>query len=168
SGRRRRQALPATRVGCRRWRRPPAAPSRSSPPDAGSPRALSRYRLRRLRLFAGGLDRFQERRSHLGHALAGDAGEHEHGALGRPGELAAEVWQLLARDRVGLVEADDLGLLREAVAVGRELGADRAIGADHVLLRAVDQMQDHSAALGMAEEAVAEPCAVAGALDEAR
>ena len=60
-----------------------------------------------------------------------------------------------------LLRPIDLGLVGEAVAVGGELAADRALGADHILLGAVDQVQEHGAALDMAEEAVAEPGAFA-------
>ena len=71
------------------------------------------------------------------------------------------------RDRVALVEHDDLGLLREAVSVGRELGPDRPIGAHDRGLGAVDQMQDHARALRMAEELHAEARAFMRAFDQA-
>ena len=46
--------------------------------------------------------------------------------------------------------------------------ADRAVGADDVLLGAVDQMQDHGAALDMAEKAGTEAGSFAGAFDQPR
>ncbi len=53
------------------------------------------------------------------------------------------------------------------MAIGLELAADGAIGADDVLLGPVDEVQDDGAALDMAEEAMADPGALARALDEA-
>ena len=70
-------------------------------------------------------------------------------------------------ERVGLVERDDLRLVGEAVAVGLELGAHGLVGLAGVLAGAVDEMQQHAAALDMAEEAVAEPGALVRALDQA-
>ncbi len=70
-------------------------------------------------------------------------------------------------ERVGLVQPDDLELAGQAAAIGRELAADHAIGLGHILARAVDQVQQHVAALDMAEEAVAQPGALMRALDQA-
>ena len=67
---------------------------------------------------------------------------------------------------VDLVEADELRLGGELRAIGLELGADGAVGLAQLLLRAVDQMDQHAAALDMAEEAVAEAGALMGALDQ--
>ena len=71
-------------------------------------------------------------------------------------------------ERVGLVERDDLGLVGQAVAIGFELGAHGLVGLAGVLAGAVDQMQQHAAALDVAEEAVAEAGAFVRALDQAR
>ncbi len=54
------------------------------------------------------------------------------------------------------------------MAVIGELMADRAVGIDDVLFGAVDQVQDHRAALDMAEKAGAEPGALAGPFDQPR
>ena len=52
-------------------------------------------------------------------------------------------------------------------AVGLELGAHGAVGAGDVLAGGIDQMQQHAAALDMAEEARAEARALVRALDQA-
>src|SRR6478736_113752 len=113
----------------------------------------------------GGLDE-------LVHALAADAGDaHDlaESALSRPGGLyRARQRPGLALDGLGvegidLVEADQLGLGREPRAIGLELGADGAIGLAQLLPRAVDQMDQHAAALDMAKEAVAQAGPLMGA-----
>ena len=71
-------------------------------------------------------------------------------------------------ERIALGERDDLLLLGEARAVGLELRAHGAIGAGDVLARGIDEVQQHAAALDMAEEARAEPRALVRALDQAR
>ena len=48
----------------------------------------------------------------------------------------------------------DLRLLRQPTAVGRQLARARCARRDHVAGRAIDQVQQHRAALDMAEEAV--------------
>ena len=72
------------------------------------------------------------------------------------------------RDRVGLVERDDLRLVLKAVAIGFELAADGLVGLGDLALGAVDEMQDGAAAFGMAEESVAEADAFMRAFDQAR
>jgi len=54
------------------------------------------------------------------------------------------------------------------VPVFGQFVADRPVGVDDIVAGAVDQMEDYRAALDMAEEARAEPGAVAGAFDETR
>ena len=71
-------------------------------------------------------------------------------------------------DRVDLVQRHDLRLVRQAVAIGFELGADGLVGAHDRRFGAVDQMQDHARAFGMAEEAIAKPGAFMRAFDQAR
>ncbi len=68
---------------------------------------------------------------------------------------------------VDLVEADDLALLGKAVTVALQLAAHGAPIGDHVIVGAVDQMEDRGAALEMAEEAMAKAGAFAGAFDQA-
>ena len=67
-----------------------------------------------------------------------------------------------------LRQRDDLALLGEPPAIGFELAANDAIGLGRIFLRAVDEMQQHAAALDMAEEAVAEADALMRAFDQAR
>ena len=76
-------------------------------------------------------------------------------------------FRLLLGKRVGLAERNDLRLLSKAAAIGLQLGAHGPVGAGRVLAGDVDQMQQHAAALDMAEEARAEAGALMGALDEA-
>ena len=75
---------------------------------------------------------------------------------------------LFGVQQVGLVEGDDLGLLRQLRRIGLELLADHAIGGNRVFAGHVDQMQQHRAALDMAEEARAQAMAFMRAFDQAR
>ena len=77
-------------------------------------------------------------------------------------------FRVSAIERVGFRERDDFGLLGEAVAVGLELLADGAVGPAGMFARAVDEVEQHAAALDVAEEAVAEAGALVRALDQAR
>src|SRR5262245_57626123 len=72
--------------------------------------------------------------------------------------------ELFGRERVCLAERDDLRFLGEAVAVGLELAAHRLVVLAGMLAGAVNEMQQHAAALDMAEEAVAESNALMGIL----
>src|SRR5579871_6163687 len=106
------------------------------------------------------------------HAGAGDAGDLEQRSAGAGGLHGAGKLAGFARDRLGiegvdLVEADELRLLRQLRTIGREFGADAAIGLAHMLGRAVHEMDQNAAALDMAEEPVAQARALMGALDEA-
>src|SRR6516164_6843489 len=108
-----------------------------------------------------GLDGREGRLEELIHALAADAGEAVDPAgmaagLDGTGERAGLALHLLGCERVDLVEADDLGLGSEGEAIGGELGADGAIGVPQLLRRTIDKMDQHAAALHMAEETVAE------------
>ncbi len=75
--------------------------------------------------------------------------------------------QGLLVDAVDLAQRDDLGLFGKAMAIGFEFAAHCFIGFAGVLCIRVDEMQQHAAALDMAEKAVAEADALMGALDEA-
>src|SRR5262247_3800699 len=77
-------------------------------------------------------------------------------------------FQLLRRQRIGLVERDHLGLLAEPLAIRFELRAHGLVGRARMLGRAVDEMQEHAAALDVAEKTVAESRAFMRALDQAR
>ena len=66
-----------------------------------------------------------------------------------------------------LVSATISGLSVEALAIGVEFGAHGLVVLAGMLAGAVDQMQQHAAALDMAEEAVAEAGAFMRAFDQA-
>ncbi len=125
-------------------------------------------RLRERDALARRLDRRIHRAQQFRQPGAGDAG-HGHDRCALRGPLQRlQLFRHLGRiDRVDLVEADDFRLVGKAGAIPGELGADRAVGGDGVVLGAVDQVQDHGAALDMAEKAGTEPGAVARAFDEA-
>ena len=97
-------------------------------------------------------------------APSASGGPYERTARLEPFELLR---QRLLVDGVDLGQADDLGLLLEPFAVGRELAPDRAVVGAGVGPGRVDEMHERAAALDMAEEAVAEPVAFMRALDEA-
>ena len=96
------------------------------------------------------------------------AGDDIHGLAAGLGEQRALGLDVFRRHGVGLVERHDLLLAREIAAIGLELGAHRLVGAGDVVLRAVDQVQERAAALDMAEEARAEPGALAARLRSGR
>ena len=112
-------------------------------------------------------DRCRHRAQHLRHALAGRGRHDQRRLLGGALEPRDLLLDLLRRQRVRLVERDDLGLVGEAVAIGFELGAHGLVGLAGVLAGAVDEMQQHAAALDMAEEAVAQAGAFMRAFDQA-
>ncbi len=72
----------------------------------------------------------------------------------------------LRGQRVGLAQRDDLGLAGKLVTIGFELVADGPVRLARVLAGAVDEMEQHAAALDVAEEAVAQPGALVRALDQ--
>src|ERR1041385_5270297 len=74
--------------------------------------------------------------------------------------------ELFEAERVRLAERDDLGLVGEAVAVGFEFVAHGLVVLAGMFASAVDEMQQHTAALDMAEEAVAEPDAFMRIFDQ--
>src|SRR5262249_14190092 len=118
-----------------------------------------------------GLDCREGGPEELVHAFAADAGKAVDAAcmaagLDGAGQGAGLALHLLGRERVDLVEADDLGLGSEGGAIGGELGADGAISLSQLLRRAIDEVDQHAAALHMAEEAVTEAGTFMGALDE--
>src|ERR1051326_3703235 len=123
---------------------------------------------RGARDFAGGSDGPGQGAEEFGEAGAADPGERQDRRAGPrgAGERPTFLLHRFRIDRVDLVEADDLRLGGEAVTVTGKLVPDRAVGADDILLGAVNQMQDHRAALDMAEKAGAETGPLAGALDQ--
>ncbi len=97
----------------------------------------------------------------------------DNGSTGVPGrhfprQRPAFFVHLRRIDRVDLVEPDHFRLVGEAVAVIGQLAADRAVGADDVVLGAVDQVQDRGAALDMPEKPRAETGALARPFDQPR
>ncbi len=72
----------------------------------------------------------------------------------------------LVVEQVALVERDQPGLLFQPRAVIFQLAIDDAHRLDRIVAVRVDQMDQHLAALDMAEEAVADACAFRRALDQ--
>src|SRR5579871_3204361 len=93
------------------------------------------------------VDGIAERPQRFRDALAGCGRQHQRrllrGAL-KPRLLLLEVFW---RQGVGLVEGDDLTLAGEAVTIGNELVAHGLVRLARMLAGAVDQMQQHAAAL---------------------
>ena len=70
-------------------------------------------------------------------------------------------------NRVDLVQRHDLDLVGEMSLIGLELGPHRLVGLAGMFAGGVDQVQQHAAALDMAEKPVAEAGAFMRALDQA-
>src|SRR5690606_41188219 len=137
------------------------------------PRALSlagpflvcRRLARVVLLFAaGGVDLGEQRPQRRLHPFARGRGEHERRAARRALEAGELLLARLRIERVRLRQRHDLRLLGKAVAVGFELAAHDLVGLAGVLAGALDEVQQHAAALDMAEEAVAEAVAFVRAL----
>src|SRR5690606_29363454 len=90
-----------------------------------------------------------------------------NGLAARLFERGALFGALPGRQCVAFVQGDDFGLLLKPRAIGFEFTADDAIGLAHILLRAIDEMDEDAAALDMAQKAVAETLALMRALDKA-
>src|SRR5262249_61602062 len=99
----------------------------------------------------------QQRAQHVGHARTGRRRNDERRLFGSAREPRSLLFQLLRRQRIGLVERHHLGFLAESVAIGFELRAHGLVGDPGVLGCAVDEMQEDAAALDMAEKTVAQP-----------
>src|SRR3546814_16986746 len=69
--------------------------------------------------------------------------------------------------RVDLVQGDDHRLVGELGAIGFEFIADDAVAGGDIFVVGVDQMEQHAAALDMAQKAVADAGAVGRARDPA-
>ena len=117
---------------------------------------------------ARGVDDLEQRAQRLGHALARVRGQKKRRLLAGALQAAALQLDVLRRHRVDLGQRDDLRLVEEPAAVGVELRAHGLVGFARVLSRSVDEMQQHAAALDVAEEAVAEAGAFVRPLDETR
>ena len=70
------------------------------------------------------------------------------------------------RQEVDLVQHDDLRQLAQAGAVGEELAVDDAELLDGIVCRGVDHVHEHARAFEVSEKLVAEPDALARALDQ--
>src|ERR1700682_2917320 len=104
---------------------------------------------------------------HLGNAIAADGGDHERRLLRRTLEPRDLLFDLVGGQRIGLAQRKDLRLVRQVVTVGGKFRAHRLVSDARVLAGADDQVQQHAAALHMAEEAVAEADAFMRAFDQA-
>src|SRR5579883_2282400 len=162
--RRRRSAPPASRDGFDRVFHRRESKSRSSRPAFLSWSRTSGGFLRRIALLVDELHQLVQQGL---HARARHAGHDVHGLAAGLGERRALGLDILRRHGVGLVERHDLLLAREVAAIGAQLGPHGLVGSSDVVLRAVDQMQQRTAALDVAEEARAQAGAFMRALDEA-
>ncbi len=114
------------------------------------------------------VDDAAERPERAVDALAGRRRKDERHLSADPLQSLALALEFLLGNGIGLGQCNDLALLGEAGAIGVELAAHEAIGLGGIVLRAVHEMQQHAAALDMAEEAVAEADAFRPAFDLAR
>src|SRR5262249_27988406 len=69
-------------------------------------------------------------------------------------------------ERVDLVEPNDFRLFGKAMPIAHEFLADRAVGPGDILYRTVDEVQDYSTALDMAEKAGADARTFARSRDQ--
>jgi len=113
------------------------------------------------------VDHARQRAQRVRHAGAGRRRKDERRLFGGACEPRGLSFQLLRRQRIGLVERDHLGLLAEPLAIRFKLRAHGLVGRARMLGRAVDEMQEHAAALDVAEETVAESRAFMRPLDQA-
>ena len=58
----------------------------------------------------------------------------------------------LGRQGVDLVQGQDFGLVRQTLAIGLQLAANDAVGLDHVVLGAVDKVDQAGRAFDVAQE----------------
>ena len=86
----------------------------------------------------------------------------------RFGQLRDPLLALLIRQGVDLVEGCDTRFVGQFAAIGLQLADNGAIILGHRLGRAIDQMQQHGAALHMAKEHIAQPPAFMRAFDQTR
>src|SRR6202023_3177948 len=114
----------------------------------------------------GLVDHFQQGAQHLGDAVAADGRDHEWRFFRRALEPRDLLFDLVGAHGVGLVERQYFRFLRQAVTVGGEFRAHRLVSDARVLAGAVDQMQQYTAALDMAEETVAETDTFMSAFDQ--
>src|SRR5580704_5580724 len=116
----------------------------------------------------GLVDHLQQGAQHLGDTVAADGRDHEWRLFRRALEPRDLLFDLVGAHGIGLVERQYFRLLRQAVAIGGKLRTHRLVSDARVLAGAVDQMQQYTATLDMAKEAVAETDAFMGAFDQAR
>jgi hypothetical protein len=116
----------------------------------------------------GLVDDADERAQDFRHALSGCSGHDERRLSGGTPEPRCLFLQLLRAERIGLVERHDFRLFGKPLAVGFEFAAHDLVSLSGVVAGAVDEMQQHAAALDMAEEAVPQTEALVGAFDQTR
>src|SRR5215213_2973406 len=141
---------------------------------SGRPCLISepRWQLRMPRL--GGLgaldaipvDHLDEPAQHLGHADMRGGGNNQRRFLGGALEPRDLLLELLGRERVRLAERHDLRLVGQAVTVSFKLVAHGLVILAGMLAGAVDEMQQHAAALHMTEEAITQPDTLMRVLDQ--
>src|ERR1700753_568954 len=113
-------------------------------------------------------DHLDQRAQRLPDAVAGRA-RHQQGRFpGGAFQPVALLLQLIRFDRVDLVQRHDLDLVGELAFTALELGPHGLVGLAGMLAGRVDQMQQHPAALDMAEKPIAEAGPFMGALDQPR
>src|SRR5882757_1826762 len=141
----------------------PASALRRRAPGLGLRRAalgLERYR--------GLADDRDQRPQRFLDALAGGARHQQRRFLRGALQALLLLLQIVRRHRVDLVERDDLDLVGELPLIGLEFGSNRLVGLAGMFAGRVDEMQQHAAALDMAQKPVAEAGAFVGALDQTR
>jgi hypothetical protein len=113
------------------------------------------------------VDPAPHRAQDIGDAVA--AGRETRKTGPATGTSAARTsWSVVSSTASTLESATMRGLPASAAAVGGELALDHPEVGDRVLGGGVDEVQEHGAALDMAEEGVAEAPALVRALDQAR
>ena len=128
----------------------------------------SAWRALGLQRYRGFADHLDQRLERFRHAFAGRGREQQRRLLRRALQAVALLLQFVRRNRVDLVQRHDLDLVGEMALIGLELGSHRLVGLAGMLAGRIDQMQQHAAALDMAEKSVAEASAFMRALDQAR
>src|SRR6476659_5698961 len=116
---------------------------------------------------ARAVDDFEERPLGLDHALTGLRRQQQRRLLAGALQPRSLLLDDLRGESIDLGQRYDLVLILKPLAVGFELGSHGLVGLAGMLTGAVDEMQQHAAALDVSEETVAEAGAFVGALDQA-
>src|SRR5262245_23758992 len=125
--------------------------------------------LRRRRCLGPGFgDGPDKRTQNLRHALARHSRYDERRLLGGALKPHRLLLQLRRCQCIGLVERYDLRLVDKEFAVSPKFGSHRLVGLPGMVAGSIDEMQERTATLHMAEESVAKSSALVGAFDQAR